>query len=72
MVVLVTCKNEEDTIKNGGASVFATSFIDFSDAQRQLTPYLNVESGLIPNSSKLLCMFLLPTRIKKIQTNKAL
>ena len=35
---LVTCKNEEDPIKNEGARVVTTLFIDFSDAQGQLTP----------------------------------
>ena len=67
MVVLVTCKNE-DLIKTGGARVFATLFITFSDVQWLLTPYLNVESGLNSNSSKLLWMFLLPARIKTIQS----
>ena len=38
MVVLVTCKNEEDPIKNEGARVATTLYIDFSDAQVQLTP----------------------------------
>ena len=38
MVVLVTCKNEEDPNKNEGARVVTTLFIDFSDAQGQLTP----------------------------------
>ena len=38
MVVLLTCKNEEDSIKNEGARVFTTLYIDFSDAQGQLTP----------------------------------
>ena len=33
MVVLVTCKNEEDSIKNEGARMFTTLYIDFSDAQ---------------------------------------
>ena len=37
-VVLVTCRNEEDPIKNDGARVFTTFYIDFSDAQGQLTP----------------------------------
>ena len=36
-VVLVTCKNEEDPIKNEGARVFTTLYIDFSDAQGQVT-----------------------------------
>ena len=38
MVVLVTCKNEEDPIKNEGAIVVTTLFINFSDAQAELTP----------------------------------
>ena len=38
MVVLVTCKNEDDPIKNIGARVVTTLFIDFSDAHGQLTP----------------------------------
>ena len=38
IVVLVTCKNEGDTIKNKGASVFTTLYIDFSDAQGQVIP----------------------------------
>ena len=33
MVVLLTCKNEDDSIKNEGARVFITLNIDFSDAQ---------------------------------------
>ena len=37
MVVLVTCKNEEDPIKNEGARVFITLYINFSDAQGQIT-----------------------------------
>ena len=37
MVILVTCKNEEDPIKNEGARVFTTLYIDFSDAPGQLT-----------------------------------
>ena len=38
MGVLVACKNEEDLIKNEGARVVTTLFIDFSDAQGQITP----------------------------------
>ena len=37
MVVLVTCKNEEDPIKNEGARVFTTFYFNFSDAQGQIT-----------------------------------
>ena len=40
MVVLFTCKNEEDPIKNAGARMVTRLFIDFSDAQGQLTPIL--------------------------------
>ena len=45
MVVLVTCKNEEDPIKNEGARVFTTLYINFSDAQGQITLELVVVSG---------------------------
>ena len=45
MVVLVTCKNEEDPIKNEGARVFTTLYIDFSDAQGQITPESGLGSG---------------------------
>ena len=38
MVVLVTCKNEEDPIKNEGARVVTTLIINFSDAPGELTP----------------------------------
>ena len=47
MVVLVTCKNEEDPLKNKGARV-ATTFFPlgiFPDAQGQLTPQSKVEPG---------------------------
>ena len=37
MVDLVTYKNEHDPIKNKGARVLTTLYIDFSDAQGQLT-----------------------------------
>ena len=36
--LLVTCENEDDPIKNKGAIVVITLFIDFSDAHGQLTP----------------------------------
>ena len=38
MVVLVTCKNEEDSIKNGGARMFTTLYIYYSEAHGQVTP----------------------------------
>ena len=44
MVVLVTCKIEEDPIKNEGARVVTTLFFNFSDAQGQLTPKSVIES----------------------------
>ena len=36
MVVLLTCKNEEDPIKNEGGRVVTILYIHFSDAQEQL------------------------------------
>ena len=38
MDVLVTCKKGEDLIKNEGARVFTTLYINFSDTQGQITP----------------------------------
>ena len=38
MGLLVACKNEEDPIKNDGARVVTTLFVNFSDAQGVLTP----------------------------------
>ena len=37
MDVLITFKYEEDPIKNEGARVFTTLYINFSDAQGQIT-----------------------------------
>ena len=37
MDVLVTCQYEEDPIKNRGARVLTTLYINFSDAQGQIT-----------------------------------
>ena len=62
MVVLLTCKNKEDPIKNEGARVSTTLYIDFSDAQGQITLESVVVSSRNWNSSKLSCMFLLPTK----------
>ena len=66
MVVVVTYKNEEDLIKNESARVVTTLFIDFSDAQGQLTPKSVMESCRNSNPSKLLWLTLLPARMKKI------
>ena len=38
MVVLFTGKYEEDPIKNEGARVLTRLYIDFSEAQGQVTP----------------------------------
>ena len=38
MGLLVACKKEEDPIKNEGARVVTTLFINLKDAQGQLTP----------------------------------
>ena len=65
MGFLVAWKNEEDPIKNEGARVVATLFIDFSDAQGQITPKSAIEYCRNSNSSKLLQLVLLPARIKK-------
>ena len=43
--VLITCKYEEDPIKNRGAIVFTTLYVNFSDAQGQITLGLVVVSG---------------------------
>ena len=68
MVVLITCKNEEDPIKNEGARLFTTLFINFPDAQGKVTPRSLVESGRNSNSSKLLWLSSLPARMRKIQS----
>ena len=68
MVVLLTCKNKEDPINNKGARVFTTLYVNFSDAQGQITLESAVVSGRNWNSSKLSCMSLLPTRMKLIHT----
>ena len=69
MVELVICKNEVHPIKNEGARVFTTININFSDDQGQITPELVVVSGQNLNTSKHSCMFLLPVRMKMIQSN---
>ena len=45
MIVMITSKNEEDPIKNEGARVFPTVYINFSDAQGQIT---GVGGGIWP------------------------
>ena len=68
MDVLITCKYEEDPIKNEGARVLTTLYINFSDAQGQITLVLVVVSGRNFNSSKLLCMSSLPARMRLIKS----
>ena len=67
IVVLVTCKNEEDPIKNEGAVVFTPFYIDLSDSQWQITPESDVGSGRNLHSFKLSCKSLLPVRMEMIQ-----
>ena len=68
MVVIVTCKNEGYSIKNEGARVFTTLYIDFSDVQGQLTLYSRMGSCHNLYSSTLLCMASLSARMKRIQS----
>ena len=53
MCLLVACKNEEDPIKVEVATVVTTLFINFYDAQGQLTLKSVMESCRNSNSSKL-------------------
>ena len=64
MGFLVVGKNEEDPIKNEGARVVTTLFIDFSDAQGQITPKSAMESCRNSNSPKLLWLVFIPARSK--------
>ena len=64
--VLVTCKYEEDPIKNEGARVVTTLYSNLSDAHGQITLVLVSVSGRNLNSSKLSCMSLLPARMRMI------
>ena len=68
MDVLQECKYEEDPIKNRGARVFTTLYVNFSDAQGQITLESVVVSSRNWNSSKLSRMSLLPTIMKMIHT----
>ena len=68
MGLLVACKNEEVPIKNEEARVVTTLFINFSDAQGQLTPKSVMESCRNSNSFKLYWLSLLFVRMKKIHS----
>ena len=52
--VLLSCKYEEDPIKNEGSIVLTRLYDVFSDAQGQLTPTSAAEFCPNSNSSKLL------------------
>ena len=58
MVVLHTCKNEEDSIINEDARVLTRLYVVFSDTQGQLTPKSAVEFCRNSNSSKLFIVVL--------------
>ena len=66
MDVLVTYQYEEVPIKNRGGRVFTTLYINFSDAQGQITLELVVVSGRNLFSSKLSYMSSLPARMRTI------
>ena len=66
MNVLITYQYEKDPIKNRGARVFKTLYINFSDAQGQITLELVVVSGQNLNSFKLSCMSSLPASMRMI------
>ena len=68
MNVLITCKYEEDLIKNRGARVFTTLCVNFSDTQGQITLESVVVSGGNLISSKLSCMSSLPARMRMIES----
>ena len=68
MGLLVACKNEEDPIKNEGARVVTTLYVNFSEAQGQLTPKSVMESCRNSISCELLWVVLLSARMKKIHS----
>ena len=68
MDVLVTCQYEENPIINRGARVLTTLYINFSDAQGQITLLLVVVSGRNLNSVKLSYMSSLPARMRMIDS----
>ena len=74
MHVLLTCKNEENQIKNEGARFYSQDFTHykyigiFPDAQGQLTLQSTVRSGQISNSFETLWLASLPAKMKKIRS----
>ena len=67
MAILVTSKYEEDPNKIESARVATTLNINFSNTQKQITPWSEIRSGRNSNSSEMLQMYLLLPRIKKIR-----
>ena len=69
MIVFITCKNGEDLIKNEGAGVLTKLYINFSDAQGQITSEskLKLVQAFMHVLVTLSCMSWLPARIKMIQ-----
>ena len=73
IVVILICKNKEDSFKIESNRVVRTFpplkvYGFFPDAQGQQTHKSLVGSCRISNSSKLLCLSLLDERMKKIQS----
>ena len=72
VVVLVTCKDEEDSNKHEGARVVTFSHYKsmgiFPDTQGQLTPQSMVRSGRILNLFEMEWLSSLPARMKQIQS----
>ena len=66
MVVLLTCKNEEDPIKNKGARVLTILYVFF---RRSRAANSEVSGGILPKLEliKLLKLSSLPARMKKIR-----
>ena len=74
MVVFITCKNEEDPLKNAGSRMLAKfspfkSMVVFSNAQGQLNPQFVIELSRNSNSSEVLWLSSLPAKMKKIPVN---
>ena len=69
MVVLVTCKNEEDPFENEGARVLTTLYSNFSEAQGQLTLSSVVGSGRNSNSSKFFIVRIICKNEDQSRTN---
>ena len=69
IVVLVTCKNEEDPIKNQSTRELTSQKLDFFRRSRAANS--EVSGGILPKSEliqALLLLSLLPVRMEKIQS----